>query len=245
MLSSHGLAGAPLALRARIDELDWVALAEALDSAGHAVIPALLTPELCRALQASYARDELFRSRVVMGRHGFGRGEYKYYAYPLPPLLAELRAALYPGLVPLANRWNQALHNEVRFPESHAEYIRRCHDAGQNRPTPLLLRYTAGDYNCLHQDLYGEHVFPLQVAVLLSRPGSDFEGGELVMTEAQAGEQRADVVPLTQGDAVIFTVHQRPVQGRRGPRRAAMRHGVSRVRSGLRYTVGLIFHDAR
>jgi uncharacterized protein len=244
-LSHRELARAPLPLRARIDGLDWVALAQALDSAGHAVIPALLTPELCHALQASYAHDELFRSRVVMGRHGFGRGEYKYFAYPLPPLLAELRAALYPGLVPVANRWNEMLRKDVRFPESHTEYLRRCHEAGQDRPTPLLLRYTAGDYNCLHQDLYGEHVFPLQVAVLLSRPGCDFEGGELVMTEAQAGEQRADVVPLAQGDAVIFTVHQRPVQGRRSQRRAEMRHGVSRVRSGLRYTVGLIFHDAR
>jgi hypothetical protein len=181
-----------------------------------------------------------------MGRHGFGRGEYKYFAYPLPPLLEELRHALYPKLVPLANRWNEQLGIGISYPDALASFLERCHGAGQTRPTPLILQYGEGDYNCLHQDLYGEHVFPLQVAILLSQPGEDFSGGEFVMTEGRPGYQHADVVPLSQGDAVVFTVNQRPAVGKRGAvRRVAMRHGVSRVRSGHRYTVGLIFHDAR
>ena len=228
----------------RVAGVDWSALAGALDATGFGVLSALLSPEECERLRASYVDDALFRSRVVMARHGFGRGEYKYFAYPLPPLIAELRAALYPRLVPIANRWNETLGIEVRYPNDHADFRARCHEAGQRRPTPLLLRYVAGDYNCLHQDLYGEHVFPLQVAILLSKPGVEFDGGEFVTTEGNSDEQRAEVVPLEQGDAVVFAVNERPVPGKRGFRRAAMRHGVSVVRSGQRYTVGIIFHDA-
>jgi hypothetical protein len=181
-----------------------------------------------------------------MGRHGFGRGEYRYFAYPLPEIVAKLRAAFYPRLTPLANRWNEAMRSDVRFPEAHAEFLARCHEAGQERPTPLLLQYAADDYNCLHQDLYGEHVFPLQVAVLLSQPGRDFAGGEFVLTEQRPRMQsRPEVVPLEQGDAVIFAVHNRPVQGTRGVYRVNLRHGVSRVRSGHRHTLGVIFHDAK
>jgi hypothetical protein len=192
-----------------------------------------------------YADDEHFRSRVPMARHGFGRGEYRYFNYPLPELVAELRGAVYPQLVPIANRWNASMGLAVRYPAAHAEFIARCHAAGQRRPTPLLLQYGAGDYNCLHQDLYGEHVFPLQLAILLSEPGRDFSGGEFVLTEQRPRMQsRADVVPLRQGDAVVFAVHQRPVQGTRGSYRVNMRHGVSRVRSGHRHTLGIIFHDA-
>ena len=193
-----------------------------------------------------YLNDSLFRSRVVMGRHGFGRGEYKYFSCPLPEIIQELRTALYPHLAPVANRWNMAMNIDVRYPEKHADFVQRCHDAGQLRPTPLLLQYSEGDYNCLHQDLYGEHVFPIQVAILLSEPDRDFTGGEFVLTEQRPRMQsRPEVVPLRQGDAVAFAVHHRPVQGTRGTYRVNLRHGVSRLRSGQRHTVGIIFHDAK
>lgn len=231
--------------RERIETADWPGIETALDAHGYAVIPGLLARDECEALRALYPHEGLYRSRVVMARHGFGRGEYKYFAYPLPEPLATLRRALYPHLVPIANRWNAAMRIAARYPETHAEFVRRCHAAGQTRPTPLILEYAAGDHNCLHQDLYGEHVFPLQAAVLLSRPGEDFEGGEFVMTETGTRQQRAEVVPLHQGDALVFTVHQRPVPGRRGSRRVAMRHGVSPIRRGRRYMLGIIFHDAR
>jgi hypothetical protein len=225
--------------------IDWDKVGQELDTLGCAVIPGLLAPKDCLAAAALYERPALFRSRVVMERHGFGRGEYQYFAYPLPAPLASLRTELYPPLAAIANRWQAALGLDVRFPEAHADYLARCHAAGQGRPTPLLLRYRAGDYNCLHQDLYGELVFPLQVAVLLSEPGEDFEGGEFVLTEQRPRMQsRAEVVPLRQGDAVVFPVNQRPVQGTRGVYRVAMRHGVSRLRSGTRHTLGIIFHDA-
>ncbi|WP_233597081.1 2OG-Fe(II) oxygenase [Corallococcus sp. CA041A] len=192
-----------------------------------------------------YDVEDAFRSRVVMARHGFGRGEYKYFDHPPPEVVTELRTALYPCLAPIANRWNTAMGIDVRYPDVHADFLARCHEAGQVRPTPLLLRYGVDDYNCLHQDLYGEHVFPLQVAVLLSEPGRDFTGGEFVLTEQRPRMQsRAEVVPLRQGDAVVFAVHHRPVQGTRGTYRVNLRHGVSRVRSGMRHTVGIIFHDA-
>ena len=217
-----------------------------LDTHGCAVIGPLLTAQDCAALIDGYGSDERFRSRVVMARHGFGRGEYKYFAYPLPDTVAALRTALYPPLAAIANRWNAAMGIAVRYPDGHEAFLRRCHEAGQTRPTPLLLRYGAGDYNCLHQDIYGEHVFPLQVAFLLSRPGADFGGGEFVLTEQRPRMQsRAEVVPLAQGQAVIFPVHHRPVQGTRGVYRVNMRHGVSRLRSGSRHTLGIIFHDAK
>jgi hypothetical protein len=226
-------------------EIDWDRVGAELDAYGCAVLPALLDPAQCAAWAAGYGEDALFRSRVVMERHGFGRGEYRYYAYPLPEELARLRDALYPPLAHIANRWQAVLGLEERYPPGHAQYLERCHAAGQTRPTPLLLQYGAGDYNCLHQDLYGEHVFPLQVAVLLSRPGVDFSGGEFVLTEQRPRMQsRAEVVPLGQGDAVVFPVHTRPVNGTRGVYRVNMRHGVSRVRSGSRHTLGIIFHDA-
>ena len=197
-------------------------------------------------LAETYATDVPFRSSVVMARHGFGRGEYKYFAYPLPEPVAVLRAALYPPLAEIANRWNQAMAIDLRYPREHASYLARCREAGQAKPTPLLLQYGAGDYNCLHQDLYGEHVFPLQVTLLLSRPGEDFTGGEFVLTEQRPRMQsRAEIVPLAQGEAVIFPVHHRPVQGTRGIYRVNMRHGVSRLRSGHRHTLGIIFHDAK
>ncbi|MGH8580674.1 MAG: 2OG-Fe(II) oxygenase [Gammaproteobacteria bacterium] len=209
------------------------------------MIEGLITREECDALAELYPVDEIFRSRVVMGRHGFGCGEYKYFSYPLPDIIAALRAAIYPRLAPIANRWNAAMGIDVRYPEKHADYIARCHDAGQLRPTPLLLQYGAGDYNCLHQDLYGEHVFPLQVTILLSEPERDFTGGEFVLAEQRPRMQsRPEVVPLRQGDAVVFAVHHRPVQGTRGVYRVNLRHGVSRVRSGHRHTLGVIFHDA-
>nr|WP_304504002.1 2OG-Fe(II) oxygenase [Corallococcus sp. AS-1-12] len=205
----------------------------------------LLTPDECEALALIYDLDDAFRSRVVMARHGFGRGEYKYFDHPLPELVTRLRTALYPHLVPIANRWNTAMGIDVRYPDAHADFLARCHEAGQVRPTPLLLRYGVDDYNCLHQDLYGEHVFLLQVAILLSEPGRDFTGGEFVLTEQRPRMQsRAEVVPLRQGDAVVFAVHHRPVQGTRGTYRVNLRHGVSRVRSGQRHTAGIIFHDA-
>ena len=229
-----------------VDAQDWTGVERSLDADGHAVLPGLLTLTQCRQLAARYAREDGYRSKVVMARHGFGRGEYKYFAYPLPPLLEYLRHALYPRLVPTATRWNRQLRIDVAYPATLEAFLQRCHRAGQTRPTPLLLQYGEGDYNCLHQDLYGEHVFPLQVAIMLSQPGQDFSGGEFVMTQARPGHQRADVVPLRQGDAVVFAVHQRPEAGARGAaRKVAMRHGVSRVRSGHRHTVGLIFHDAR
>ena len=230
----------------RIKALDWPTLAAGLDASGSAVINKLLSAEECAALAAFYKDDERFRSRVVMARHGFGRGEYKYFAYPLPRLVEGLRGALYRQLAPIANRWNESLRSAVRYPTTHAEFLERCHEAGQTRPTPLLLQYHEGDYNCLHQDLYGEHVFPLQVVILLSQPGKDFSGGEFVLTEQRPRMQsRAEVVPLAQGDAVAFAVHHRPVQGTRGTYRVNMRHGVSRIRSGQRHTLGVIFHDAK
>jgi hypothetical protein len=226
--------------------IDWAGVEASLDARGNAVLPGLLKPEQCERVAALYPCDEPFRSRVVMARHGFGRGEYKYFAYPLPPLLDRLRHGLYPHLAPIANRWNHQLRINVQYPDTLEAFLDRCHEAGQTRPTPLLLTYGEGDYNCLHQDLYGEHVFPLQVAILLSEPGHDFAGGEFVMTESATDGQRAEVIPLRHGDAVIFTVNQRPVAGRRGGfRKVTMRHGVSRLRSGQRATVGLIFHDAR
>ena len=229
----------------RVSALDWQQIGKQLDEQGSALLQGVLSPGECDALAALYPEKSIFRSRVVMGRHGFGRGEYKYFNYPLPPLISGLRAALYPRLAPVANRWNEAMGIEVRYPEKHADFLQRCHDAGQLRPTPLLLQYGTGDYNCLHQDLYGEHVFPIQVAILLSEPQRDFTGGEFVLTEQRPRMQsRPEVVPLHQGDAVAFAVHHRPVQGARGTYRVNLRHGVSRLRSGQRHTVGIIFHDA-
>ena len=236
---------APATIGDRLAAIQCTALADELDAQGAARIAGLLTAAECDALRALYAQDERFRSRVVMARHGFGRGEYRYFRYPLPPLIAELREAFYPRLVPIANRWHAAMGLAVRFPVRHAEFIARCHAAGQVQPTPLLLQYGADDYNCLHQDLYGEHVFPLQVVLLLSQPGRDFEGGEFVMTEQRPRMQsRPMVLGLGQGDAAVIAVHHRPVQGARGPYRVNMRHGVSRVRTGHRHTAGIIFHDA-
>jgi hypothetical protein len=233
-------------LAARVDAIDWAQAISDLDVQGCAVLKGLLSHEECRELAGLYPDDRNFRSRVVMGRHGFGRGEYKYFAYPLPDMIAGLRPALYANLCGVANRWNEAMGIDIRYPERHDAFLKRCHDAGQVRPTPLLLQYGAGDYNCLHQDLYGEHVFPLQVAILLSEPGRDFSGGEFVLTEQRPRMQsRPEVVPLTQGDAVAFAVHVRPVQGTRGFYRVNLRHGVSRLRSGHRHTVGVIFHDAK
>lgn len=224
---------------------DWARVSRDLDARGAAMIEGLLDRKECAAVAGMYGTDDIFRSRVVMSRHGFGRGEYRYFRYPLPDIVSELRTSLYPHLAPIANRWNAAMRIDVRFPETHAEFVARCHDAGQRRPTPLLLYYEADDYNCLHQDLYGEHVFPLQVAILLSEPGKDFTGGEFVLTEQRPRMQsRPDVVPLQLGDAVVFAVHRRPVQGARGYYRVNMRHGVSRLRSGHRHTLGIIFHDA-
>jgi hypothetical protein len=226
--------------------LDWGRIARDLDEHGSAVIERVLGASECRLIAGWYADAERFRSRVVMASHGFGRGEYQYFAYPLPEPVATLRSAFYPQLAPIANRWNERLRIAIRYPDAHAEFISRCHEAGQTRPTPLLLQYGAGDYNCLHQDLYGECVFPLQLAILLSEPGEDFTGGEFLMTEQRPRMQsRPEVVPLRRGDAVIFAVHQRPVSGTRGVYRVNMRHGVSRVRSGHRTTLGVIFHDAR
>jgi hypothetical protein len=233
-------------IAARVDAIDWAQVESELAAQGGAVLKGMLDPDECRALAARYPDDAQFRSRIVMGRHGFGRGEYKYFSYPLPDVIAALRPVLYARLAGVANRWNEAMGIDIRYPGSHAAFLKRCHDAGQTRPTPLLLQYEAGDYNCLHQDLYGEHVFPLQVAILLSEPGRDFEGGEFVLTEQRPRMQsRAEVVPLRQGDAVAFAVHHRPMQGTRGTYRVNLRHGVSRVRAGRRHTVGVIFHDAK
>jgi hypothetical protein len=230
----------------RIAALDWQAIGTALDAHGCATTGPLLPAEDCAVLAALYASEQPFRSRVIMARHGFGRGEYKYFAYPLPEIVAAMREALYKPLAAIANRWNEVLDIATRYPAAHADYLGHCHAAGQTRPTPLLLQYGAGDYNCLHQDLYGEHVFPLQATVLLSRPGEDFVGGEFVLTEQRPRMQsRAEVVPLAQGEAVIFPVHHRPVNGTRGVYRVNMRHGVSRLRGGRRHTLGIIFHDAK
>ncbi len=229
----------------RLNAVAWEQVEAELDGYGGAVLQHLLTPDECEAIAAMYPDGAVFRSRVVMTRHGFGRGEYKYFRYPLPDLVEQLRTSLYPRLAPIANRWNEALRIDVRYPETHAEFLERCHAAGQRRPTPLLLQYGEGDYNCLHQDLYGEHVFPLQVAILLSEPGRDFAGGDFVLTEQRPRMQsRVEVVPLRQGDAVAFAVHHRPVQGTRGTYRVNLRHGVSRIRHGHRHTLGIIFHDA-
>ena len=230
----------------RIAAIDWKRVEQDLDEQGSAIIDRLLSPSECQAIAGLYERNDMFRSRIVMARHGFGRGEYKYFDYPLPALIECLRTTVYPALVPIANRWNGAMSNPVRYPEKHSDFLRRCHQAGQTRPTPLLLQYGAGDYNALHQDLYGEHVFPLQLAILLSEPGKDFTGGEFVMTEQRPRMQsRPIVLPLRQGDGAVFAVNNRPVQGTRGVYRVKLRHGVSRVRSGHRHTVGIIFHDAQ
>lgn len=243
--SGGALTGGAQAAGRHADTLPWDAIGEELERQGCAVIAGLLAPQACDALAALYPREDLFRSRVVMSRHGFGRGEYKYFSYPLPGLVEALRGALYAHLVPVANRWNAAMDIGIRYPARHADFLRRCHDAGQARPTPLILQYGPDDYNCLHQDLYGEHVFPLQVAILLSEPGRDFTGGEFVLTEQRPRMQsRAEVVPLRKGDAVVFAVNQRPVQGTRGSYRVKLRHGVSRLRSGHRHVLGIIFHDA-
>lgn len=230
----------------RVNAVDWPAMSGELDAHGCAVLKSLLSADECQTLASCYDTDALFRSRVVMSRHGFGRGEYRYFSYPLPPVVAELRATLYPRLAAIANAWHETLGVESRFPAEHEEYLERCRRAGQTKPTPLLLRYVAGDYNCLHQDLYGELVFPLQVAFLLAEPGRDFTGGEFVLTEQRPRMQsRAEVVPLTLGSGVIFPVHHRPVRGTRGVYRVNLRHGVSRLRSGRRSTLGIIFHDAK
>jgi hypothetical protein len=237
-------AARPLAIP--IEAIDWARIAADLDAHGCATTGRLLSAQQCTELAETYATDAPFRSRVVMARHGFGRGEYKYFAYPLPDAVAALRTALYPPLAAIANRWNEQMGVAPRYPDDHAAWLARCHAAGQTKPTPLLLRYGPGDYNCLHQDLYGEHVFPLQATVLLSRPGDDFAGGEFLLTEQRPRRQsRAEVVPLRQGEAVIFPVHHRPVAGTRGTYRVNMRHGVSRLRAGRRHTLGIIFHDAR
>jgi uncharacterized protein len=229
----------------RLQRYDWEHIAAELDAQGSAIFEKLLSPEECEFLITLYHQHDVFRSRVVMERHGYGRGEYKYFAYPLPELISGLRTTFYPNLAPIANRWNSAMDIEIRYPEVHTDFLARCHAAGQVRPTPLLLKYGSGDYNCLHQDLYGEHVFPLQIAILLSEPGKDFSGGEFIITEQRPRMQsRPEVISLRQGDAVIFAVHQRPVQGVRGFYRVNLRHGVSRIRSGQRYTAGVIFHDA-
>ena len=230
---------------ARVQHIDSSALEGDLEAQGWSVLRDLLTSAECDDVASLYAQDEGFRSRVVMARHGFGKGEYRYFSYPLPPLVQSLRTALYPRLAPLANRWHERMGVSVRFPAEHAEFIARCAASGQSRPTPLLLQYGAGDYNCLHQDLYGEHVFPLQLAVLLSEPGTDFSGGEFVLTEQRPRMQtRAAVVPLKKGDAVVFAVNSRPVRGTRGDYRVKMRHGVSKISRGHRHTLGIIFHDA-
>jgi hypothetical protein len=229
----------------RVEAPDWRRITDDLNTRGATLVGPLLTAEECDELIQCYARSKLFRSRVVMQRHGFGQGEYQYFAYPLPKIIAELRTALYAPLVIVANEWRAAFGVDQRFPPRHEDYIARCHDAGQTRPTPLLLRYSESDYNCLHQDIYGEEIFPLQVAILLSEPGKDFSGGEFVLTEQRPRRQsRAEVVPLRRGDAVIFAVRERPVRGARGYYRVNMRHGVSRLRSGERFTCGIIFHDA-
>lgn len=239
-----GEAGVRIA--SRVCALDWDRVASDLDAHGHAMLPKILSEDECRAIASLYGEESRFRSRVIMASHGFGQGEYKYFSYPLPALIAGFRSAIYARLAPIANRWNEALGLGVRFPSDLEGFLNRCHEAGQTRPTPLLLSYGEGDYNCLHQDLYGEHVFPLQATLLLSSPGDDFTGGEFLVSEQRPRRQsRAEVIPLTQGDAVIFAVNHRPVKGARGFYRGTIRHGVSRLRSGHRRTLGLIFHDAQ
>lgn len=229
----------------RVDSLDWTAIERDLSGYGCAAVAGLLGKEECDALLALYPHEELYRSRVVMSQHGFGRGEYKYFKYPLPEWIAQLRTSAYTHLVPIANRWNESLRIKARYPPQHADFVRRCWEAGQRRPTPLLLRYGPGDYNCLHQDLYGEHAFPIQLTILLSAPELDFSGGEFVITEQRPRMQsRAEVVPLQKGDTVFFAVNERPEPGRRGVHRVRLRHGVSRLRSGCRHSLGIIFHDA-
>jgi hypothetical protein len=229
----------------RVDNYDWNELRHELSAYGCAVIEKLLRPEECRAIAELYPHEEHFRSHIIMARHGFGKGEYRYFKYPLPDLLGEMRRALYARLAPVANEWNERMGDKTRYPAQHESYLQICHDAGQNRPTPLLLQYGAGDFNALHQDLYGDLAFPIQVAILLSEPGRDFTGGEFILTEQRPRMQsRAEVVPLRQGYAVAFAVHNRPVQGAKGNYRVNLRHGVSRIRSGQRHTLGLIFHDA-
>ena len=233
-------------IAARVDAIDWTQATAELDAQGCVLLKGLLSRDECGALAALYADDKHFRSCIVMARHGFGRGEYKYFSYPLPDLITELRPALYAQLRDIANRWNEAMGIDIRYPQGHEAFLKRCHAAGQTRPTPLLLQYEPGDFNCLHQDLYGDLAFPLQVAILLSEPGRDFSGGEFVLTEQRPRMQsRPEVVPLAQGDAVAFAVHHRPVQGTRGFYRVNLRHGVSRIRSGHRHTLGVIFHDAK
>jgi hypothetical protein len=235
-----------MSIQSRVTELNWEQITTDLDARGYATTGPLLTPEECSHLIAGYTNEAQFRSHIIMSRHGYGQGEYKYYAYPNPPLIAALRPEIYENLAPIANRWAQALNQTTTYPTTHAEFLARCHEAGQTRPTPLLLQYKEGDYNCLHQDLYGDLSFPLQAAFLLSTPGQDFEGGEFVLTEQRPRMQsRAEVVALHQGEAVIFAVNHRPVRGTRGIYRTAMRHGVSRLRSGHRHTLGIILHDAR
>lgn len=230
----------------RLETYDWKAVTAGLDSDGSAILPGLLSGEECAMIAGLYPDESHFRSHVIMARHGFGRGEYRYFRYPLPNLVQAMRTALYPRLAEIANGWNARLGREQHYPATHADYLALCHAGEQRRPTPLLLQYGSGDYNCLHQDLYGDLVFPLQVAVLLSEPGRDFTGGEFVLTEQRPRMQsRVMVVPLRQGDAVIFAVNERPIQGTRGPYRVTMRHGVSPLRSGQRHTLGVIFHDAR
>jgi hypothetical protein len=230
----------------RIAAIDWTRVAADLDAGGWASLGRVLSAEECDDLIRLFDDEAAFRKKVIMEQHGYGRGEYQYFAYPLPALIAALRPALYAPLAPVANRWNERMGIDVRYPQTHGDFVARCHAAGQTRPTPLILRYRADDFNCLHQDLYGEHVFPLQAVILLSRPGEDFIGGELVLTEQRPRMQsRAEVVPFGQGEAVVFAVHHRPVAGKRGDHRVTMRHGVSRLRSGLRYTTGIIFHDAK
>lgn len=229
-----------------VERYDWDEIGANLNGFGAAVLPNLLTPSECEDIAALYADEKHFRSHIHMARHGFGKGEYRYFKYPLPARIAELRTALYAHIVPFANTWNERMHIAVRYPQRHADYLKLCHEAGQTRPTPLLLQYGPGDFNCLHQDLYGELAFPLQVTVLLSKPGHDFAGGEFALTEQRPRMQsRVEVVPLQQGDAVLFAVHNRPVQGSKGAYRVNMRHGVSRIRSGHRHTLGIIFHDAK
>jgi hypothetical protein len=230
----------------RLALVDWQKMSEDLDSLGHAVLPALLPKQHCKAVRDLYDEPDLFRSRIVMERYNFGQGEYKYFNYPLPDLVSDLRTAIYPHLVPIANRWHEAMRIASRFPTAHTEFIARCHAVGQRRPTPLMLRYTSGGYCCLHQDLYGEHVFPLQVVVLLSEPNKNFTGGEFILFEQGAkGTPRAELIPLRQGDAVVFAVNSRPVPSQRGHYRVVMRHGVSRLHEGNRHTLGIIFHDAK
>jgi hypothetical protein len=236
----------PAPAGSRVARLDWTRISNDLEAQGSTIIEKLLSPRECEAISALYGEDAAFRSTIVMARHGFGRGEYKHFSYPLPALIARLRDALYERLAPIANRWNERLGVEMRYPAKHAGFLKLCHEAGQLRPTPLLLRYRPGDYSCLHQDLYGDLAFPLQVAILLSEPGEEFLGGEFVLTEQRPRMQsRVEVAPLRRGDAIVFPVHHRPVKGSRGDYRVNMRHGVSRLRSGRRFTLGIIFHDAK